>query len=355
MSETTWHLYPRLKSPDWNRWREHFPRGLGGSVFSSPAWQALMRDPEGGPCTLQWLQARASGGRTLSLPVHVRTNRWGRLEINVRPVAYYVTPIECDPVDEEVVSAILSAVRAVFTAGFTWWLPPWPARSIESLAAAHAGPTTDVSSIDTYVITLDRPVDEYLRDVVSETQHQQVRMSYRRGLEVLTNPPPDVIQEYYALYHRIYEVQNWIGPLFPAAFFEGIAGSMQEGGELVVMRLNGRVVGGGVLLFDRHAVHYFQGTTDRNVKNVFPHSVLIEIALRRAEALGLPYVNLGGVNDGNKGLIRFKQFWGARPTPVPAITFHCRRGDLLKRLRPSRSRARAAATKPVPGTGDSPG
>jgi hypothetical protein len=205
------------------------------------------------------------------------------------------------------------------------------------------------------LITLDRPVDDYLRDVVSETQHQQVRMSYRRGLEILTNPPPAVIQEYYALYHRIYEVQNWTGPLFPAAFFDGVAGSMQEGGELVVMRLNGRVVGGGVLLFDRHAVHYFQGTTDRNVKNVFPHSVLIEIALRRAEARGLRYVNLGGVNDGNKGLIRFKQFWGARPAPVPAVTFHCRRGDLLKRLRRSRSRGPAAATNPDTRTEGPPG
>jgi len=89
------------------------------------------------------------------------------------------------------------------------------------------------------------------------------------------------------------------------------------------MQHEGKVVGGGVLLFDQHAVHYFQGTTDRKVKDVFPHSVLCFEALKAASARGVRFVNLGGINDGNKGLIQFKLSWGATVMSVPLIRWRC--------------------------------
>jgi hypothetical protein len=72
-------------------------------------------------------------------------------------------------------------------------------------------------------------------------------------------------------------------------------------------------------LYDEHAVHYFQGTVDRSAREVFPHDALHLHALEQAEKRGLRYVNLGGVNPGNEGLIWFKRSWGARAMPLSRL------------------------------------
>ncbi|HLV66971.1 MAG TPA: hypothetical protein VKY73_14215, partial [Polyangiaceae bacterium] len=63
-----------------------------------------------------------------------------------------------------------------------------------------------------------------------------------------------------------------------------------------------------------------------------PHIVLMSEALRRAYARGLEYVNLGGVNDGNKGLVQFKKSWGAVASPVPILRFRSRVLDVGRRV-----------------------
>ncbi|MBN1491108.1 MAG: GNAT family N-acetyltransferase [Phycisphaerae bacterium] len=327
-----WKLFPSLTPPDWGYWESLYPNGMGASTFSAPAWQRLMCEEETALGQLMFLQGRSSDGRILSLPVFVQTNRWRRYEINVRPVAYSVMPIEGGVIDDVAVGTILGAAESLFTAGFTWWLPPWSSFRQSTLQDRAWQRCLKCSSVDTYLITLRGSVEKHLIEEVTETQRYQVRSSYRRGLEVLSNPPADVVNEYYQLYTRVWENRGWTGRQFSARFFHGVATQLQQGGELLVMRLNGRVVGGGVLLFDRYAVHYFQGTTDRDTKGVFPHSVLIDMALRRAESLGVTRVNLGGVDYGNIGLIHFKMFWGARSTPVPIVMFHYGRGRAPERL-----------------------
>jgi lipid II:glycine glycyltransferase (peptidoglycan interpeptide bridge formation enzyme) len=83
--------------------------------------------------------------------------------------------------------------------------------------------------------------------------------------------------------------------------------------------LDGRVVGGGVLLFDQRAVHYFMGATDRSVREVSAHDALYLHALRRADERGLAWVNLGGINEGNRGLVQFKRAWGAEAATVTGL------------------------------------
>ena len=198
-------------------------------------------------------------------------------------------------------------------------------------SSAWAGALTRSSS-GTFLIALEGSVESHLANKVSATQLRHLRVSKTRGLEVQLNPAPHLVDEYYALYSRVWEERSWTGKRFSAAFFHGVATELGDGGRLVLMLYGGRVVGGGVLLVDRHAVHYFQGAFDRHQKEVYPACVLYATALQEAGKRGLRYVNLGGVNEGNEGLIRFKESWGARLTPVSMITWRSGRRVIQQRV-----------------------
>src|SRR5690606_11805960 len=189
-----------------------------------------------------------------------------------------------------------------------------------------------LSSGDTYLIPCDRSYEEHMARKVRSARMRDIRLSEERGLELIEQPSPEVVDEYYRLYVRVRGELGWQDQPFSRSFFHGVARDLGSGGQLLVMRHEGRVVGGGVLFYDKRAVHYCQGTTDRACKDVFPHIVLMSEALRRAYARGLEYVNLGGVNDGNKGLVQFKKSWGAVASPVPILRFRSRVLDVGRRV-----------------------
>jgi hypothetical protein len=348
-------LLPSLCVPDPEYWRRFYPDGIGPSIFSSPGWQYLMQQELGPPWQTFFLRCCTPGGSTLSLPVLAKKSLWGRLEIITRPVAYYVTPMEgISSGCEEAVRSLIRAAGTPFTAALTWWLPPWcvwrPAEAngggckacnrsgLSPWCSLRANPDRCrpesrflTSSLDdTYLITLDEPSDEFLVRRVQKRQRQHAETSLQMGVEVVSGPSQDQVDEYYQLYMRVYGQRAWEGPPYSLGLFLGVCRTLGRGGELVLMRYQGRTIGGGVLLYDRYAVHIFQATTDREVKGVYPHPLLYRIAIERAASRGLHFVNLGGVNEGNEGLKRFKREWGARPTPVSLVRWQCSGRDLLK-------------------------
>jgi lipid II:glycine glycyltransferase (peptidoglycan interpeptide bridge formation enzyme) len=189
--------------------------------------------------------------------------------------------------------------------------------------------TLTYSHWETFLITLRGSSEDYFANQVKRTQRQHVRASQKAGLEVISGPSTALVNDYYRLYSRVHDERGWTGTKFSASFFRDVHTTLGRGGELVVMQYNGRVVGGGVLLYDRYAVHIFQATTDRDVKGVYPHPVLYKTAIERAESQQLSYVNLGGIGPGGEGLERFKLSWGAQPIPTPRITWRSHRRTMM--------------------------
>lgn len=328
-TKMTWNLYPTLEEPDYCAWEQYFPSGVGGSAFSSPRFQRLILC-EYGPGWQQRMLRVTGKSQCLSLPVLVRRIRHRRYHLVAPPTSYYVVPIEQDSVTSETVIDVLDAVDRIGTARFTWWLPPWTSLRPADFDTNRYGDRLQLSSFDTFVISCETNYEEHWTQRVRKVRRYEARTSLARGLEVLESPPPEVVDEYYELYRRVHSAQCWVGPQFHRRFFQDAAINLGDGGKLFVMRLKDRVVGGGVLLFDRHAVHYYQGARDSAIKGVFPHSVLYSEALKRAYKLGLRYVNLGPVNEGNDQLANFKRSWGAVPMTVPVVHWSCSRAQAAR-------------------------
>lgn len=325
-----WPFAPILEEPNESEWLKHFPRGIGNSAFSSLPWQQIMAHEVGSDWHLRILYTQPFESKR-SMPVFVRYNRWRRYEIAVLPVAYFVTPWESDGLPSEDIQAILRAIASMRTTTFSWWLPPWSGFNSTTLEMTGLRDLLSQIPTETYLMELNEPAEEYLATKVSKTHARYVRASMKRGMEIINHPSPELVDEYFALYQRVRQEQNWTDKPFSREFFHSVATTLSEGGQLLLMRYEDRVVGGGVFLYDRHAVHYFQGTMDRSVKNVHPHSVLYAEALKRAAERNLHYINVGGINEGNEGLVNFKTSWGAKPCSITYLRLRCTLSKAVKR------------------------
>ncbi len=350
-----WKPLAHLQTPDWEYWNRCYPNGLGPSAFSSPAWQRLMEKEAGPPWRLMLLRAGARGEQAIHLPVLVKKDRWRRIEISTRPVAYYVTPIEkINSCCEKIVPVLLQAGARPLTSQMVWWNPPWCIW--QGLSASDKGcktctrssespwcslnPRASVKSawmstlryclVDTYLIVLNESAEEYLATKIQRAHRQHLRSNEREGLQAVHSPSANMVDEYFDLYNRVYTNRGWEGRPFSRDFFHEVNTTLGQGGELVVIRHKGKTVGGGVIAYDWYAAHLFQAAMDREVKGIHPHAMLYKIAIEQASKRGLRYVNLGGINKGNDGLRRYKEEWGAIVTAVPTLKWY---NDAFARLR----------------------
>jgi len=318
-------LGPRvhIRAPDFDAWQRAFPDGLGASAFSSPGMQrALLELERVEPGHAPWEQRALSiDGSDLWLPVLGRRDRFGRWELKVLPVGYDVMPVQRARLREAEIVAWMSALCTPRITFFIWWLPSWHTDGMRLESRRSLSGNVEVGSNNTYVIGIDGTAENHLEKQVSSTMRRYVRRNDKAGVTVIGNPDADQIDAYFRIYEQSFHDNAWVGEMFPRRFFDVVARDLGKGGELAVVLHGGKVVGGGVLVFDRSAVHYFQGAIDRSLKDINPHVALYWYALRCAEARGIRHVNLGGINDGNEGLVRFKTSWGGVETPSPMLTF----------------------------------
>lgn len=318
----------RLADAESLAWERHYPNGLGPGAFASPAWQRLMA-AEAGP---EWRLRRlcVDGARPFELPVLVRRGRSGRLVLETRPTAYPVAPIGSRDLGEDEWQALLRGLGSPWLAQLSLWLPPDTGLRPEPVYQGIG--RVRVTEEDTYLIRLSGGVDAHLAERASSLRRRKLRANERSGLELVARPDRALRDAYFALYERVFDARAWRGERLSRDFFEGVATQLGDGGELCVALCGSAVVGGGVLLYDTTTVWYFQGSIDREAGEVSPHDALYLRALREAERRGLHCVNLGGVNRGNEGLVRFKQSWGAEAVPFTKLHFTSGLRVLLERL-----------------------
>ena len=307
---------------------------MGMSVFSSPIWQEIIRLETDMNWNIKFLKGVDSNNQPKHLPFQVNQDRWGRFNIIGQPIAYHLTPIEPGVIDETLIQSILKNVNHPLTAQFIWALPPWLSYQPQPLTRTSWAGIEKISTRETYVLSINdnESAEDYLSRKVNSTSRRYTRQNFKKELEILSNPTSDIINEYYNLYSRTHSERNWLGNKLTLSFFEHIATKLDNAGELIVTKFNNKVVGGGILLYDQHAVHYYQGTVDREIKEIRPMHALIYRAIQQAVERKLKYINLGGVNKDNTGLDRFKRSWGADSISTSVICWESRfkRSNLLR-------------------------
>jgi len=307
-----------IEPPDATAWRRCFPEGLGPSTFASPGFQRLMLQDTPG----DWVQRALSvEGSDLWLPVLGQQDRYGRWTLRVYPVGYDVMPVQRARMTQAELDLWTRALCTPRIQHFVWWLPSWHTEGLRVEPRHDVTGELRVETHTTYVIPFAGDFEAHLKDHVSSTMRRYARRNDKHGVTVVSEPTDEQIEAYIEVYDRSFHDNQWVGEKFTRSFFYGVARDLGKGGQLAIVLHEDRVIGGGVLMVDPAVIHYFQGAIDRDVKKVHPHVALYTHALRLAEERGIAHVDLGGVNEGNEGLVRFKTSWGAEPTAAPMLTF----------------------------------
>lgn len=152
---------------------------------------------------------------------------------------------------------------------------------------------------------------EFALSKLSSTKLRDVRNSYKNGAEVKIAESNEEIKELYALLKHLYETKVRT-PIFPQEFFEKLFKS--ESGIVLLVKLNGKIIGGSVLakLPGKVIYEWFVCGLDGEFKGVFPSTLATWASIEYAAHYGYSRFDMMGAGkpEDSYGVRNFKSKFG---------------------------------------------
>ncbi len=159
----------------------------------------------------------------------------------------------------------------------------------------------------THVLKLDMPVDDLWKNLEGRCR-TAVRKAEKSGIEVMFVSDTKSIVEYYNILTDVYARQELIYP-HPLEFFTGIFEKYQgENLYMLIARMDGKVVAGGIFVFDSERAYYLNGASIREFNNTGVNNMLQWHSIMHAHKLGLKYYDFVGSDQERFG--NFKRSFG---------------------------------------------
>ena len=127
-----------------------------------------------------------------------------------------------------------------------------------------------------YVPHLNFHVDTTTKEIIegnlSKSRKRDIRVSFRDGAQIITEPTIDQVRSYYTILADLYQTKVKL-PLFPLEFFEKLY--ELKSSRFLLVEYNGEIFGGTVCvcLKDKTMFEWFVCGKDGVVKNIFPSEV----------------------------------------------------------------------------------
>lgn len=168
-----------------------------------------------------------------------------------------------------------------------------------------------------YVPHLNFHIDTGSEDVVNQnlgkSRKRDIRTSFRDGAEIVDQPTLEEVREFYAILSDLY-INKVKTPLYPLSFFERLY--RQEYSKFLLVRLNGKIVGGTVCVcLPGYAVYeWFACGEDGVYKNIYPSTVATYAGIRYAAQNGYQHFDMMGAGkpDEDYGVRDFKAKFGGQ-------------------------------------------
>ncbi|RPD98008.1 peptidoglycan bridge formation glycyltransferase FemA/FemB family protein [Aureibaculum marinum] len=113
--------------------------------------------------------------------------------------------------------------------------------------------------------------EEEVFGAFTSEKRRQIRRSFREGVEISYKNSDENILGVYNIIHQIYN-DKVKKPLPKYEFFKNLA--QFSNGNVVALIYEGKVIGGGFLVFDNHTVYdWYRGGLDRDYKHQYPSTV----------------------------------------------------------------------------------
>lgn len=168
-----------------------------------------------------------------------------------------------------------------------------------------------------YVPHLNFHIDTTSEDIVNQnigkSRKRDIRTSFRDGAEIVENPTIEDVRDFYAILNNLY-INKVKTPLYPISFFEHLY--RQDYSRFLLVRLNGRIVGGTVCVcLSGYAVYeWFACGEDGVHKNIYPSTVATYAGIRYAAQNGYQHFDMMGAGKPGEdyGVRDFKAKFGGQ-------------------------------------------
>jgi hypothetical protein len=217
----------------------------------------------------------------------------------------------------------------------------WPRLEDALLAGGHPfsmrcrefrPPTQDVriqasGEVAWHRCDVSRSIDEIWQSL-HPSARRAVRKAEKAGVDVQSAESLSDVRDFYLLHLEV-RARKYGLLAQPFSFFESIWREFLErgAGELLLARVDDRVVGGTMYLDWGETAYYKFNASDVELLNVRPNDLLLWSGIERAKKRGLSWVDFGVSDLDQPGLIRFKEKYAtesgevitylAGPEPAP--------------------------------------
>ena len=162
-----------------------------------------------------------------------------------------------------------------------------------------------------YDFIIDTSSPDTVEERMGKSRKRDVKLSLKTGATVVDDPTWEDVTAFYGVLEHLYKTRVKT-PLFPLSFFEKLYQTSFS--KFILVRFEGEIVGGTVLVFDQETVYeWFACEKDGVYKNVYPSTVATYHGIRFAADNGFKRFDMmgaGAPGDGGYGVRDFKAKFG---------------------------------------------
>jgi len=292
------HCIQPLKDPRWDNFLSWHPRA---SVFHSSAWLKALNQTYGYEPIAYTTSSAADDLK--DAVVFCRVNSWltGRRLVSL-PFSDHCEPLIDSPhLDLIVASIIEREIRQQHCR----YAEMRPLCGLELRAPLHR--TTVRYAF--HQLDLEPELATIFRNFHRDSIQRKIRRSEREGLIYREGVGQDLLEQFYGLFtqtrakHRV--------PAQPKQWFVNLIECFADALKIRVAYKEDRAIAAMLTLRHKDTLVYKYGCSDPTFNNLGSMHLLYWRAIQDAKAMGLGYFDLGRTDADQKGLITFKNRWGA--------------------------------------------
>jgi hypothetical protein len=307
------------------RWDEFVKRHPDGWLYHLSAWKRVLEMSFGhirGYCLV--IIDQENNRIIAGLPIFFVTSWLTGKRMVSMPFSTLATPLVSA---DDQLPVLLSAARALCESRRCSRLE---IRTMRSFSGSVPAGFSEVSGYCHHAIDLSQPLEVLYKKLDRSCVRQRITRAEANNLSVQKGNSDSDLRDFYRLYLM---TRRRVGrPGQPFRFFQSIWNEFHASGlcELIFACKDGKRLAGLLLLKYKKRVSAEWAASDDVYKNLSPNQFLFWEAIKLAHDNGFAFFDFGRTAQSNKGLMDFKNRWGATISNMYEIYFpqgYCKKAD----------------------------
>jgi lipid II:glycine glycyltransferase (peptidoglycan interpeptide bridge formation enzyme) len=308
MSDVRVYTINPIQDPRWRALLEQDPRA---SVFHDPRWLGALQQTYGYEPVV--VTTCGPGQELTNGIVFCRVRSWltGRRMVSV-PFSDHCQPLVSDP--QQLRQLMLWLARECDSGKWAYA----ELRPVEELSYDRAS-VEETQVFCLHRLDLSRSKEELFRGFHKNAVQMQIRRAERESLSYAAGRSESLLQQFYRL--NVLTRRRRGLPSQPIAWFRNLSACMGDAFKIHVACKDARPVASIVTLRHKSTIIYKYGGSDRKFAKLGGTQLILWRAIEEAKRDGLLVLDMGRSDGNHKGLITFKDRWGATRSELTYLQY----------------------------------